>query len=274
MSGAAPSPLHQRVLTALVLAVVLVAVLFGLPPAATLVLIAVTMCTGAWEWSAFLGGAPPAQRLAYVLLIALLLFGGWRATGDILVLRNLLLCASAWWICALAWILVAPQRAGALAAAVAGVFALVPAGIALARLRVDSVEGPALTLFALVLIVAADTGAFFVGRTLGRVRLAPLVSPGKTWEGVLGGIALAACIALAGARWFGIDPWSMLLLSVAVSGFSIVGDLTESMFKRQAGVKDSGRLFPGHGGVLDRIDSISAGAPVLVLGLLQLRVLG
>ena len=122
-------------------------------------------------------------------------------------------------------------------------------------------------LFALVLVWVADIGAYFGGRRFGRVQLAPQVSPGKTWEGVLGAVLLSALVAIAGALWFHLPLGTFLALCLAVVGFSIVGDLTESLLKRFAGVKDSGTLFPGHGGVMDRIDSITGAAPVLFLGL-------
>ncbi len=129
-----------------------------------------------------------------------------------------------------------------------------------------------------MLVWAADIGAFFVGRKFGRLRLAPHVSPGKTWEGVLGGMIASAIVAVLGSWWFArtfpIPLAQFLPLCLAVVAFSIVGDLTESLLKRFAGVKDSGSLFPGHGGVMDRIDSVTGAAPVLLLGLLMLGIQG
>jgi phosphatidate cytidylyltransferase len=104
------------------------------------------------------------------------------------------------------------------------------------------------------------------------VRLAPAVSPGKTWEGALGGAAVSALVAVAGSAWFGVPLAPFLPLCLAAVAFSIVGDLTESLLKRFAGLKDSGTLFPGHGGVMDRIDSVTGAAPVLFFGLLALGV--
>ena len=127
-------------------------------------------------------------------------------------------------------------------------------------------------LFALVLVQVADIGAFFVGRRFGKRRLAPSVSPGKTWEGVIGGVVASALVAVIGGAYFGTPLAWFLPLCLAAVGFSIVGDLTESLLKRFAGLKDSGRLFPGHGGVMDRIDSVTGAAPVLFLGLLLLGV--
>jgi len=124
-----------------------------------------------------------------------------------------------------------------------------------------------LLLFALLIVWVADIGAYFVGKGFGRVKLAPKISPGKSWEGVLGGLTAVLLLAAVGNNFLGTDISVLVPLCLAVSMLSIVGDLTVSMFKRNAGVKDSGSLFPGHGGVLDRIDSVSAAAPLFALAL-------
>jgi phosphatidate cytidylyltransferase len=265
--------LRSRILTALVLAIVIVTVLLYLPPVVTLALLALAILLGAWEWSAFIHGAGRGVRAAYVLLIAVLLAVAFEYCSDRPTLRVVLGIVAAWWCLALAWLAWMPQRMPPAAAALAGVLALVPAGVSLGQLRVSGPDGGAWTLFALILIVAADTGAYFAGRRFGRVKLAPRVSPGKTWEGVIGGVLFALLAALAGAAWFGQPPLAFAAVGLATAAFSVVGDLTESMLKRSAGVKDSGHLLPGHGGMLDRLDSIAAGAPVFVLGLLTLGVL-
>jgi phosphatidate cytidylyltransferase len=117
----------------------------------------------------------------------------------------------------------------------------------------------------------ADSGAYFAGRRWGRTRLAPVISPGKTWEGVLGGIVASAIAVLLAGYWYSRSlEWTLTLVSVALLAvmFSIVGDLLESLMKRQAGIKDSGSIIPGHGGVLDRIDSLTAAAPMFLAGIL------
>jgi phosphatidate cytidylyltransferase len=166
----------------------------------------------------------------------------------------------------------APHRVPAWGAALAGMFALVPTWFALSRMAETWPHGRQWTLFALLLAFGADIGAFFAGRGFGRVKLAPLVSPGKTWEGVLGGMLLALAVAWGGSAWFGVPARLLLPLCLVVAAFSVVGDLTESLFKRASGLKDSGTLIPGHGGVLDRIDSVLAATPILCTGLLWLGV--
>jgi phosphatidate cytidylyltransferase len=250
------------------MAVILLTVLLLLPPAVTLVLLTVAVLIGAWEWSAFIRDAGRGMRVGYVALVAALLAIAWEYCSERAALRAVLLLTALWWLVALAWITLAPQRVAPWSAALAGVFALVPAWAALAQLRQAGVDGGEWTLYALVLIVAADTGAFFAGRRFGRFKLAPRVSPAKTWEGVLGGMLLALLTGLAGAVHFGVPVLPFVAVAFAAAGFSVVGDLTESLLKRAAGVKDSGHLFPGHGGMLDRLDSIAAGAPLFVLGLL------
>jgi phosphatidate cytidylyltransferase len=178
-----------------------------------------------------------------------------------------------WWIAALAWIVLAPQRVSRWTAGVAGILALVPAWLALVQLRLSEPSGAQWMLFALVLVWVADIGAFFCGRSFGRRRLAPQVSPGKTWEGVWGAFAVSVLVAIAGGRWFQVPLAVFVPLCLTAVAFSIVGDLTESLLKRYAGVKDSGSIFPGHGGVMDRIDSLTGAAPVLLLGLTVLGVI-
>ena len=152
----------------------------------------------------------------------------------------------------------------------AGFLVLLPPFIGLSALHREAAFGPGYVLFLFFLIWAADSGAYFVGRRMGRRKLAPNVSPGKSWEGLVGGLSAAAVVAVIGGRLLGLSGETMVWfvpLCLVVVLVSVVGDLVESLFKRSAGVKDSGRLLPGHGGALDRIDSITAAAPAFYLGL-------
>ena len=263
--------LRKRIVTAIVLAAILVAIVLFLPPVATLVLLTVLVLAGAWEWSAFLRAPGVITRSLYVAFLAIMMLIVWYATETREGQQIVLAAAVLWWLVALGWIAFAPRRVSPWSAALAGLLALVPAWLALVRLR-DLPRGAEWMIFALVLVFAADIGAFFAGRRFGRLRLAPIVSPGKTWEGVLGGAAASALVAIAGSGWFGVPLCTFLPLCLGAVAFSVVGDLTESLLKRFAGVKDSGTLFPGHGGVMDRIDSVTGAAPVLLFGLTVLGV--
>ena len=180
--------LRKRIITAAVLAVALLVTVLYLPRWVTLAVVSVVVLLGAWEWSGFLRLAGTGLRAAYVGLIAVLMCAAWSFTVTARGRALLMGVALLWWCIALLWIMLAPRRVATWSAASAGVLALVPAWLALVRLRVDFVAGAQWVLFALILVWVADIGAFFSGRQFGRVTLAPQVSPAKTWEGVLGGM--------------------------------------------------------------------------------------
>jgi phosphatidate cytidylyltransferase len=259
--------LRQRVMTALALGAVALLAVFFLPHAAMMVLLALLVLAGAWEWSAFPGFTHYSARLGYVALVGLGVAATWLLDASGADLDVVLYTAVLWWLVALAWIVMFPGAVSGAAAGIAGLFVLVPVWLALVRLHE---QGPALMLFLLLLVVAADIGAYFAGRRFGRKKLAPRVSPGKTWEGVAGGVIGAGIVALVGLRIFGVPAAPFIGLSFVTVLASVVGDLTESLFKRHAGVKDSGSLLPGHGGVLDRVDSVTAAAPIFLVGLERL----
>ena len=264
--------MRARIFTAVVLAAVLVGVLLYGPAWAARALFGLFIAAGAWEWSGFFAVTTRATRMGYVLLVALLASAARMLLADAGEFSRLMQFTTCWWLLALLWLLIAPQQTRAWSTAVAGLLALVPAWVALTRMVELWPRGAQWVLFILTLAFAADTGAYFAGRAYGRLKLAPLVSPAKTWEGVIGGMVLAAVVGYAGSRWFDLSPRGFVPLCLAGAAFSVVGDLTESMFKRAAGLKDSGRLFPGHGGVLDRVDGVLATTPVMCLGLLWLGV--
>lgn len=247
----------------------LLAALFLLPPRWTVLLFGAVFTLGAWEWANF-GALRPAARLGYALVLAGLMLCAWLASANPGILLLLLGLACGWWVIAFLWLSLAPGRQLPVLALCCGIPVLVPAFVALARMqvavRVDA-RGGEIVLWLFLLVTAADIGAFFAGRSFGRLKLAPRVSPSKTWEGALGGLGAVALVSWMGALRFRLPLFASVAFGCAVCIFSIVGDLTESMFKRSAGLKDSGGLLPGHGGVLDRIDSVSAAAPLYALGL-------
>jgi len=248
-----------------VIAVVLILLaLFVFPPPLTLLLLGVLIVAGGWEWSAFLG-AEGAARSVFPAALAAALVAVWWAVPDPLPLIPVLLVSLAFWFAAAVLVVRYPIRVPHWLVWAGGLAILVPAYLALGTLYMSGPRGPQIVLFVLAVIWSADIGAYFAGRRFGRVKLAPRVSPGKTWEGVFGGLAAAALVSFAGAGWFGLSLAILLPLSLAATLLSIVGDLTVSLFKRSAGVKDSGHLFPGHGGVLDRVDSLAAASPLFLL---------
>jgi phosphatidate cytidylyltransferase len=249
---------------------VLLSGLFLLEPRWIVLAFGAVWLIGAWEWAAFGGLSSLPLRLLYCCAIGLLLALSWRWTEGSAHLLVLLAAACTWWVAAFLWLIVAPEWHRPRLALLCGIPVLVPAFVALGRLVIASrgaIGGPKIVLWLVFLVIASDIGAFFVGRRFGRRKLAPRVSPGKTWEGAFGGLCAVVLVALWGARYFDLPPGLSIGFGCAVGIFSVVGDLTESMFKRSAGLKDSGVILPGHGGILDRIDSVTAAAPLYALGL-------
>ncbi|MCU0971818.1 MAG: phosphatidate cytidylyltransferase [Gammaproteobacteria bacterium] len=271
--------LKARVLTALLLAPLFVAAVLLLSTDALAALLAVVLLLAADEWAALGGLHRPWQRVAVVAWQASLLGAGWILLDRSDWLTGLLGLSVLGWVAVGAASVVrrAPvtPRPGPKPwlLAVAPMLAAL-AWVALVRLHGSGDRGPELVLGLLVVIWAADTGAYFAGRALGHRRLAPMVSPGKTLEGLVGGLLAAAVVGI-GLHRLGLTApapaAAAVALSVVTAALSVAGDLFESHAKRAAGVKDSGRLLPGHGGVLDRIDSVLAGAPVFLLGILLVQ---
>jgi len=265
--------LKQRLLTAAVLIPLLVAAIFGLPTPYFSLLLAAVVAVAVWEWGRLVHFS---AALWGIFSAGMLTAAGLTITGHVIpaVMHIVVAAAMIWWLFAGGWILryqtSAATKITAWRGLLAGWLVLVPAFLSLAALHGKPIHGPGYVLFLLVLIWAADSGAYFAGRRFGRHKLAPRVSPGKSWEGVAGGMAAAALAAAVGGRLLGLPGEALLWfvpLCLIVVMFSVVGDLLESLFKREAGVKDSGRFLPGHGGALDRIDSITAAAPAFYLGL-------
>ena len=259
-----PDMLRQRIFTAIIALSVLGIALFVVPPWVTRIVIAAMFLAGAWEWGGFLFQQSRVGRSVYVVFVGILIGALYSQMQNQELLELLFKATLAWWFGALAWMFFYPTAIAKPVKWIAGVFVLVPAWAALDLIYTDSRD---LLLFVLMIVWVADIGAYFVGKGFGRVKLAPQISPGKSWEGVLGGLTAVTLLAIVGGGYFEIDVAVMIPFCLAVSMLSVVGDLTVSMFKREAGVKDSGSLFPGHGGVLDRIDSVTAGAPLFALAL-------
>jgi phosphatidate cytidylyltransferase len=274
--------LKQRILTALVLVPAVVAALFYLPAAGIALLFAIVIALGAWEWGG-LASLAPVARVFYamaVLATGAVVVGMMLTRADLSWARWVLGAALIFWT----WMLLAiagrrsvdrpwrMTRGGKLAS---GLFVLVPAWFAAIYLLITDGQRPMLLLYALLLVWVADTFAYFAGHKWGKHKLAPAISPGKTLEGVAGGFAgsllLAAAAGLFVWHWRDGALLAWVVLAAVTMLMSVLGDLVESLHKRMAGVKDSGALLPGHGGVLDRIDALTSALPVFALGWLYMQ---
>ena len=267
--------LKQRVVTALLLGALFLAGLFGLSPGVFSLIVAVVVVYAGWEWSNLAGFTQIACRWIYTLIVAgLLAVATWllglsfQSPPDVTVAQSFVLTGCLWWLVALFLVATYPSSSGLWGSrwtrSIMGLLVLMPAWVAIVFL-VHQPAGSWLVLLAVLIIVLADVGAYFSGRRFGRHKLALSVSPGKTWEGFLGGLSANLLLALILGLFFqqSVPGWLGLLLVVVVSSVaSVLGDLVESMVKRHRGVKDSGGILPGHGGVLDRIDSVCAALPV------------
>ncbi len=266
--------LKQRVITAAALALAFLAALLLAPEAVFLLLMLAVMAVAAFEWGRGSGQHSPVVPHLYAgAMVAACALTWWLASPHLLLV-TLMLCSLAllWWLLAAYLVMSYPvsqalwQHSGARLAM--GCLVLLPAWQALVYLRG---QGVTWVLILLGAVAAADSCAYFSGRAFGRRKLAPAVSPGKSWEGVWGGLLGVTLLAsLLSLLLQDLSLLVVLWVCLPAALASVLGDLLESMVKRQAGVKDSGRILPGHGGILDRIDGITAAAPVFALSLASL----
>jgi phosphatidate cytidylyltransferase len=265
--------LKLRLVTAALLAPLVIGSVLYAQSWALALFFALILVLGAWEWAALSAWVSPRARISYAVLIALSLVLVYFY-GDGLQAFSLTL-ACIWWVFTLFWVIRWEQGDHDIVLApwgklLAGVVIFIATFQAVLVLHADSRYGSIWLVFFLVLIWSADSGAYFAGRLWGKRKLAAHISPGKTWAGVYGALALSLLVAALFGIWQGLSGiwlvlWLLLcLLTVAVS---ILGDLVESLLKRLAKVKDSSQLLPGHGGILDRIDSILAAAPIFLVSL-------
>lgn len=269
--------LKQRLLTALALIPLVIWSVLELSTNVLGLILAVFVLLGSWEWARLIGLTSTMARLSYVAFIAMLLYlSAFLLATSANFIFVALAVAGLWWLIGTAWVFRYRGQTGLNAmdtqlGLFIGVVVLIPTWLGMTHIHAFSDDGPAMLLFVMVLIWAADSGAYFAGRKFGKHKLAPKVSPGKTIEGVVGGLIAAALFSVIGASSFDLPVLggvSFVILSVVVVLLSVIGDLFESLFKRRVGVKDSGQLLPGHGGVLDRIDSLTAAAPIFALALI------
>ncbi|MDX7991919.1 phosphatidate cytidylyltransferase [Xenorhabdus littoralis] len=272
--------LKYRLLTTLILIPLVVAALFFLPPSGFGLVVIAVSALAAWEWGQFAGLLTQAKRimLAAAFAVGLLVLQYSLSDFSHLIEKPqvvyLLWAGMLWWVAAILLVVTYPASASLWKSSVVlrllfGVLTIVPFYCGMMVLRTQGYEnntydGAWWLLYVMLLVWAADSGAYIFGRTMGKHKMAPKVSPGKTLEGLVGGLLTAALISWLFGKFAPVPvmPEHLLLISTVVVIASVFGDLTESMFKRESGVKDSSQLIPGHGGVMDRVDSLTAAIPV------------
>lgn len=272
--------LKQRVVTASILAPLALWAVLKMPNQYLMLFMALLLLLGGIEWAKLAGATQWFEKILFLMVLVLCMV----AVAYVTTLQTDLIL----WIMAanLLWWLVVLVRLGKftgndkltgvnLSQLLEGIIVLVPAWLGLVAIHRMPHDGPLLLVFLLILIWSADIGAYFVGRRWGRVKLAPRISPGKTREGVYGAMLTALVCGLILAWWQKEEltayPFAVLLC-LSTTLISVVGDLFVSMLKRQRGVKDSGHILPGHGGLLDRIDSLTAATPIFLMGLMLMGV--
>lgn len=272
--------LKQRVITALILVAVLGTAIVNFSMLGFAALMTVLVLGASWEWSVLAGLRSKLGRLAFTLSCALLMAVSiWRCQllseqAQWHEIRDILSLGCLWWAIALLWVTTYPGSAklwgSVLVRMGMGFLTLVPAWLAFISLRLND-NGIAFIFILIGMVVCSDTGAYFSGRAWGKAKLAPAVSPAKSWAGFWGGLLASCCFAVLIWAIYGTEEMQLatvLFIAVFTGLASVLGDLLESMVKRHQGVKDSGTILPGHGGLMDRLDSLTAAAPVFALCLL------
>jgi phosphatidate cytidylyltransferase len=268
-----------RLLAALIMAPVAIAAILLLPTPWMMALAAVVFLIGLWEWFDLAEVEDTLARtvllVANLALMVAIVWASRSADGYSYVLFKLAsVIGVVWWLVALGWLqnysfASNHQPWARMFKLAAGALAVIPAWCALGWIHATEPNGHLWLFTALAIVWAADSGAYFAGRQFGKRKLAPTVSPNKTIEGLIGGVVAGVVVGLCGALLAGATGAQLplvALVALAATLASAVGDLYESLLKRHAGVKDSGNLIPGHGGILDRIDGVLAALPVFALG--------
>jgi len=272
--------LKQRIITALILAPLMIGGIFFLPLEPFAYFIGVIAAIGAWEWANIAGYTKPAARVGYAAAVFACLFVTARVLHQNEGLEIYFLGVGAlWWL--FAFLLVKQYPGGTElwnarpVRALLGLCVLVPMWVGFMTLKVQE-HSSLLIVYVMLIVWGADTGAYFAGKTWGKAKLAPNVSPGKSWAGFWGGMATTLLVALIYGlcvnHWIrpldSMDAVILVSITLITTVISVLGDLVESMMKRNRGIKDSSQLLPGHGGVLDRIDSMAAAVPIFAFFML------
>ncbi|PMM08544.1 CDP-diglyceride synthetase [Vibrio splendidus] len=275
--------MKQRIITALILAPLVILGIFELSLPTFILSLAVISLLGFWEWTQFVESKSRYLALIPTVVVsaasfAFIPFDAFSLNHLSSAHYTILTIGSIWWVIASGMAVTYPKsmpawKDSSFLRHAFGVLTLLPFFWSVVILRangidVDPYHGAKLVMFVCLLVWAADSGAYFSGKSFGKRKMAPAVSPNKTIEGLIGGIITAVIIAWIFADLFDIQftsPLHMIVITLLTVVISVLGDLVESMFKRVSGVKDSSNLIPGHGGILDRIDSLTAAFPVFAL---------
>ncbi len=275
--------MKQRIITALILAPLAILAIFKLSLSFFGLVVAVITVIALWEWAQFIGAQ--SRYAAMIPGLACLVMSYIFIPFDAESLNHLshihftlLIIASVWWVAASTLAITYPKttriwKGSKLLKQIFGILTLLPFLGSLLILRAQGIDdapyyGSRLVLYVCLVVWAADSGAYFAGTAFGKHKMAPHVSPNKSIEGLVGGIIIALIVGWFASGWFDITfsgSGSMIAITLLTVVISVLGDLVESMFKRASGVKDSSNIIPGHGGVLDRIDSLTAAFPVFTL---------
>ena len=275
--------MKQRIITALILAPLVILGIFKLPLIGFIIALTAITLLGFWEWTQFTESKSRIAALVPAVVVTGLSF--LVISPDAVSLNQLaaphytvLALGFVWWIIASTMAITYPKTTNLWQGSKAlrhvfGFLTLIPFLWSVIILRasdisVDPYHGAKLVLYVCFLVWAADSGAYFAGKSMGKRKMAPHVSPNKTIEGLIGGIIAALIVGWLFAGWFDIQftsPVHMVIITLITVVISVLGDLVESMFKRVSGIKDSSNIIPGHGGILDRIDSLTAAFPVFAL---------
>ncbi len=267
--------MKQRIISALILAPLIIWGIFELPASGFLAFIGVVGLLASWEWAQLVTNQ---QRILHslpiiIVSVAFVIISSMMQLEPIFLI-SILAVASAWWFIVCVLVVTYPNSSfwnnSITMKHLAGIFTVIPFMLSVVLLRTygnaqEAYLGAKLVLFVCLLVWGADIGAYFTGKAIGKHKMAPSVSPNKTLEGLAGGILLSFVVGLGALKLMSIPfdgIMSILLITIITVTVSVFGDLAESMFKRVAGIKDSGNLIPGHGGILDRIDSLMAAFPV------------
>lgn len=266
----------QRVITAIVLVVAFLALLINLSPVAFSLVIAVLVIIAGWEWTSLMKINTASGKAGYLVLLALSLmlasmFVDLFERFDQTPAQQMFQVAVALWAVIFLWVQGYPSSAilwsSRMIMGLLGILLLTVTWAAVASI-LHHEAGQWMLLLAIVVIALADIGGYIAGNLFGKHKLAPVVSPGKTWEGFAGGMVFQ--LLLIGGLVLALpdlEVGALIILIIPVALYSVLGDLFESMLKRHSGVKDSSQLLPGHGGVLDRIDGFMAALPLFALSL-------